>query len=183
MRGSSNFQMNEKLETIHKISNRLLICLVILVTLFVFCAYALHFFGISLISAPLMTFGVGCIGGFVGLQRRLKQMTDDDLSLLANSWVYICLSPLVGGILAELTYVLFISELLAGNLFPQFCPDTDAITFEGLAVIFKIHGKAAADYAKLIFWCFLAGFSERFVTDIISRFESQSSDNEKPLGS
>ncbi len=53
---------------------------------------------------------------------------------------------------------------------------------EGLQAIFKIHGNAE-DYAKLIFWCFLAGFSERFVTDIISRFESQSSDNEKPSGS
>lgn len=128
--------------------------------------------GSIVVSTPLVAFVVGVVGGFVGLQRRLKQLSDDDLTLLANSWVYVCLAPLVGGILAVLTYILFISELLAGDLFPKFVPDVKGPKDEGLNAMFGIHG-AATDYAKLIFWAFLAGFSERFVTDIISRFESR----------
>lgn len=175
--------MNEKLRAIRTISNRLLIFLGVLVSIFIPAAiYLYHNKGSVLISTPLMALGVGFIGGFVGLQRRIKQMSDDDITLLAHSWVYICLSPLVGGILAMLTYVLFISGLLAGHLFPKFVPDASAPSVEGLGAIFQIHGEAA-DYAKLMFWCFLAGFSERFVTDIISRFESRASDNDKPASS
>jgi hypothetical protein len=173
-------EMNEKLEAIRTISNRLLIALGVLVALFIPAAIYVYLHPESvLISTPLMALAVGFIGGFVGLQRRVKQMSDDDITLLANSWVYICLAPLVGGILAVLTYVLFISGLLAGNLFPKFVPDASSKSLEGLAAIFQVHGDAA-DYAKLIFWCFVAGFSERFVTDIISRFDSSASEDGKP---
>jgi hypothetical protein len=132
-------------------------------------------------------------------------MSEDDLTLLANSWVYVCLSPLVGGILAVVVYILFISELLAGDLFPHFVSDsslqtggvTDAANgltamttnstqtataanqTKGLSVIFEIHGNAA-DYGKMMFWSFLAGFSERFATDIINRFESDAAVGDKP---
>ena len=41
-------------------------------------------------------------------------------------------------------------------------------------MLFQVQGVGYKDYAKLIFWCFLAGYSESFVTNIISRFESTS---------
>ena len=165
--------MNEKLLTIRTISNRLVCSLLVLMSISIPGAiYAYLNPGSIVVSTPLVAFVVGVVGGFVGLQRRLKQLSDDDLTLLANSWVYVCLAPLVGGILAVLTYILFISELLAGDLFPKFVPDVKGPKDEGLNAMFGIHG-AATDYAKLIFWAFLAGFSERFVTDIISRFESR----------
>src|SRR5215469_6694278 len=117
--------MNEKLQLIRTISNRLARALGILVSLFILGAiYAYLHPGSVLISTPLVAFVCGVIGGFVGLQRRLKSMSDDDLMLLANSWVYVCLSPLVGGVLAVITYILFISGLLAGDLFPKFVADT-----------------------------------------------------------
>lgn len=167
--------MNGKLKTIQVISNRLLGALVVLMLIGIPGAiYAYLNPGSLLSSTPLMTLLVGFIGGFVGLQRRLKQMSHDDLTLLAESWVYISLSPLVGGILALLTYILFISGLLAGDLFPKFGPDTGAKPVEGLGAIFAIHGEAA-DYAKLMFWCFLAGFSEKFAVNILSQFESRAS--------
>lgn len=180
--------MNEKIQAVRKISNRLAIALAILVALFIPGAlYAHSNPGTTIISAPLAAFAAGVIGGFVGLQRRLKGMSDDDLTLLANSWVYVCLSPLVGGILAVVVYILFISELLAGDLFPTFVADnadptglsTEKTT--GLSAIFEIHGNAA-DYGKMMFWSFLAGFSERFATDIINRFESDAvvGDKAKP---
>jgi hypothetical protein len=117
---------------------------------------------------PLIVIASGLIGGFVGLQRRLKDLTISDLQLIADSWIYTWLSPLVGAVLALLLYVLFLSELLSGQLFPHFIGDAKAI---GFASVFQQHGESYKDYAKLVFWCFVAGFSERFVTDIISRFE------------
>jgi hypothetical protein len=113
----------------------------------------------------------GLIGGFVGLQRRLKELTIKDLELIADSWVYTCLSPLVGGILAFLLHILFLSGLLSGDLFPHFIADEKVEKITGFASIFQQHGSGYKEYAKLIFWCFIAGFSERFVTDVISRFE------------
>ncbi|MGC2353687.1 MAG: hypothetical protein WA496_09840 [Candidatus Udaeobacter sp.] len=174
--------MNEKVQLIRTISNRLARALVILLSLFIPGAlYAYLHPGSVIISTPLVAFVCGVIGGFVGLQRRLKMMSDDDLLLMANSWVYVCLSPLVGGVLAVITYILFISGLLAGDLFPKFVADPDVAVqkTKGLAVVFAIHGEYT-DYAKMIFWCFIAGFSERFATDIISRFESEAKPASKP---
>ena len=175
--------MNDKLEKIRTISNRLARSLAVLVAIFIPGAlYAYTHPGSLITTAPMACFILGVIGGFVGLQRRLKKMSEDDLTLLANSWVYICLAPLVGGILAVVTYVLFVSGLLVGDLFPHFEPDVvsnaSAAKNPGLEVIFAIHGNAS-DYGKMLFWCFIAGFSERFVTDIISRFENQSSETDK----
>jgi phosphate/sulfate permease len=188
--------MTEKLQAIRKISNRLATALAVLVFVMICGAFfAASSSGGSLITAPVAAFAAGVIGGFVGLQRRLKIMSEDDLTLLANSWVYVCLSPLVGGILAVVLYVLFISTLISGELFPNFVPDMprsapeppkfipDTLKFildtkehspaahKGFAEIFAVHGQSV-DYAKMMFWSFFAGFSERFVTDIISKFEN-----------
>jgi hypothetical protein len=119
----------------------------------------------------LLVVCVGIVGGFVGLQRRLKQLSPADLNLLSESYIYSFLAPLIGGVLALLLYILFISGLLAGDLFPKFDPD-GAPNPSSFASLFYIHGDAKA-YAKLIFWCFVAGFSERFVTDIIGGFEKR----------
>jgi hypothetical protein len=120
-------------------------------------------------ALPGVLISTGAVGGFVGIQRRLKELTAGDLELLADSWLHICLSPFVGGILALLMYLLFLADLLAGGLFPKFVTDDTTVhTFES---IFYQHGVTFQDYAKLLFWSFVAGYSEHFVTDVISRFE------------
>ena len=126
------------------------------------------------IIVPGIVIASGIIGGFVALQRRLKDLTISDLQLIADSWIYTLLSPFVGGVLALLLYVLFLSELITGDLFPKFIPKipkTCAELCSGFLCIFEQEGERYQDYAKLIFWCFVAGYSERFVTDIIGRFE------------
>jgi len=126
--------------------------------------------GSKLVVLPEIVIATGVIGGFVGLQRRLRDLTVSDLQLIADSWIYTCLSPMVGGILALLLLVLFVSGLLSGQLFPNFVADkmSPAIGFSSL---FALQCEHYQDYAKLVFWSFIAGFSERFVTDVISRFE------------
>jgi len=186
------------LEMIRVISNRLCVALTALLAVMIVGAYLVSAgHGDSVGATSWMVLLTGILGGFIGLQRRLKAMEHDDLLLLARSWVYILLSPLVGGVLALLLYILFISGLIEGDLFPRFAADASAVGDlaipgeeaanggetstgdartsggeQGLMALIRIHAVGFEDYAKLLFWCFLAGYSERFVTNIISRFES-----------
>jgi len=190
--------LDAHLEMIRVISNRLCVALAALLAVMIVGAYLVSAgHGDSVGATSWMVLLTGILGGFIGLQRRLKAMEHDDLLLLARSWVYILLSPLVGGVLALLLYILFISGLIEGDLFPRFAADDPAVGDggipreeataggdaeaivgggssgeQGLMALIRIHAVGFEDYAKLLFWCFLAGYSEKFVTNIISRFES-----------
>jgi hypothetical protein len=168
--------MNEKLRMIRTVSNRLVTALAVLLCIMIAGSYCIRQFHLKPFALAIFT--VGVVGGFVGLQRRLKSMSDDDLTLLANSWVYVCLSPLAGGILAVVIYILFISGMLTGALFPEFTPD-DSTKSAGMSVLFDFHCSTPEDYGKALLWGFIAGFSERFATDIISRFESHATSDNK----
>ena len=69
-----------------------------------------------------------------------------------------------------LLYMLFVSGLLTGKLFPKFVRDDPMPNPEEFRSIFQIH-TTYAGYAALVFWSFVAGYSERFVTNIIGQFE------------
>lgn len=162
--------MNERIAQLRTVGNRLVWSLAALVALGIPGALLANWSGQSL-PTPVAVLFVGFVGGFVGLQRRLKTLPAEDLTLLANSWVSIALSPVAGAILAELVYLLFISGLLAGNMFPKFVADNPGAAVPGLRSIFEVHCPSAADYAKVLFWSFVAGFSEKFATNIIGQLE------------
>jgi hypothetical protein len=165
--------MNERIQLLRDVSNRLVGSLTALVAVGIPGALLAYFRGNEItIPTPVAVFFVGFVGGFVGLQRRLKTLPVEDLTLLAKSWVCLVLSPIAGAILAELLYLFFISGLLAGNMFPSFVSDSPHRSASGLIMIFEVHCPDAANYAKVLFWSFIAGFSERFATNIISQFEA-----------
>jgi hypothetical protein len=174
--------MNERITQLRTVSNRLVWSLAVLVAVGIPGALFADLNGES-VYTPVAVLFVGFVGGFVGLQRRLKTLPAEDLTLLANSWVSIALSPIAGAILAELVYLLFISGLLAGNMFPAFVkdslPDNQSGSIQGLKAIFEVHCPSASDYAKVFFWSFVAGFSEKFATNIINQFESPRSAREE----
>lgn len=158
-------------ELLVQVTRRLFIALTIL---FCIALSIAAFASDSRYVVPAVVIASGFIGGFVGLQRRLKDLTIPDLKLIARSIIYTCLSPLAGGVLALLLYVLFLSDLVSGQLFPHFVQDTQkdgASPIIGFSSLFAQHATDYKEYAKLVFWCFVAGFNERFVTDVISRFE------------
>ena len=173
--------MNERITQLRTVSRRLFWSLAALVAVGIPGALIADRYSRP-VPTPVAVLFVGFVGGFVGLQRRLKTLPAEDLTLLANSWVSIALSPIAGAILAELVYLLFISGLLAGNMFPAFVPDNRSGIIQGLRAVFEVHCVAASDYAKVLFWSFVAGFSEKFVTNIISQFESREPGNRKPEG-
>lgn len=72
-----------------------------------------------------LTFLAGIIGGFVSIQQRLKLLSDDELRHLSESWLNIVMVPVFGGIFALVLYLLMLSGILEGELFPTFSiPDT-----------------------------------------------------------
>ncbi len=117
-------------------------------------------------------FGCGLIGGFISIQQRLKKFGDEELELLARSWYQIVLIPIYGGIFALILYVALLSQIVTGDMFPKFYipafsnPPTTADIQAFFAQTFPASGQ---DLAKLLFWCVVAGFSERFIPQIIGR--------------
>lgn len=117
-------------------------------------------------------FGMGLIGGFVSIQQRLRLLSERELRLLAGSWSQAILIPVFGGVFALLLYLMMLSELVSGLLFPAFAtPETTGTLSaeEFRSLLLETYPATLQDFAKLGVWCFVAGFSERFLPDIIER--------------
>jgi hypothetical protein len=112
----------------------------------------------------------GAVGGFVSMQRRLQSITAEGTSFtqLEQGSQGILLSPISGSVFAVLVYVLFISGLMTGPLFPSFLPATSTAVF-GLPSLHSLYPEHVSDFGKLLIWSFLAGFAERLVPDILDR--------------
>ena len=117
-------------------------------------------------------FQCGLIGGFVSIQQRLKQIEDEELQLLSESWATILVVPIYGGIFALIFYLLLLSGLVEGKLFPKFyLPEFDfPPTTENMKAFFNSsYPLSGSDFAKFAFWFFVSGFSERLVPQIIRK--------------
>lgn len=144
-------------------------------------------FGITLyfqerLMVSWLVFECGIIGGFVSIQQRLKQIDTEELGLLSESWATILVVPIYGGIFALVLYVLFISGLIQGHLFPKFyIPEfsTPPVTQDIIDLLSKTYPAQGSDLAKLIFWSFVSGFSERFVPQIIHKVSRSVEENPK----
>jgi hypothetical protein len=160
-------------EDILKVTRRL----VVMTSIALGCLVAL--FAITLIvggrfMVSWACFGCGLLGGFVSIQQRLKTFGRVELELLSRSWFQIILIPVYGGIFALVLYVGLLSEIVKGQLFPTFSitPFHSPPTTDDVRDFFsKTYPSSGADLAKLLFWCFVAGFSERFIPQILGNAE------------
>jgi len=85
--------------------------------------------------------------------------------------------------------LLFLSGLLEGILFPKFAiPGGEGLqtaapsglnTANIKGFFMNTYPASGPDLAKLIFWCFLAGFSERFVPQIITNIGAKATSNKE----
>lgn len=123
----------------------------------------------------------GTLGAFVSALRRLYSFQDvfpaarfKGLTGGANLYIvaYSSIPPLIGAIAAVILYVVFASGILKGDLFPAFTCEIDKCV---QLLDFLQHWKPAlaTDYAKAVVWGFVAGFSERFVPDILNRLSEK----------
>ena len=122
-------------------------------------------------------FGCGLLGGFVSIQQRLKRFGDDELDLLSQSWFQVLLIPVYGGLFGLVLYIGFLSGIVEGSLFPHFAIPTFSApmpTTEDMRNFFsQTYPATGADVAKFLFWSFVAGFSERFVPQILDQTQRE----------
>ena len=136
--------------------------------------YTTHF------KVPMIVFITGNIGGYVGFHRRLANLSDIEIINLSTSWFGVALPSFIGGILAGILYILFISGVIKGDLFPLIVPDgscAQSQVMESFDVIFCQHADGYASYAKLLFWSFVAGFNQNYVVDLIDTIKGKESDS------
>jgi hypothetical protein len=153
-----------------------------------FAALVLYFdaSGRGRLTVGIAVIAAGAGGGFVSSLRRLYGFQDmfprpgyTRLFQEMNLYViaYSLVPSVVGTIGAIIVYLVFAGGLLTGGLFPKFhCSQQDMCTdFHGFVAYWM--PVDSADNAKAIVWGFIAGFSERFVPDILNRFEGKSGRN------
>lgn len=130
-----------------------------------------------------LSFECGLLGGFVSIQQRLRKIQGEELALLSESWATILVIPIYGGIFALVLYVLFLSGLVEGHLFPSFYMpafNTPPTTSDLVAFLKTSYPASGPDVAKFIFWSFVAGFSERFVPQIVHQVSNGESPRDAP---
>ncbi len=117
-------------------------------------------------------FLAGLIGGFVSIQQRLPTIELKELQELSHSWLSILLIPINGGIFAIVLMLVFLAGILEGSLFPKFTHteiNSQYVVDSFLTWLSMTFPTSGPDIAKLFFWSFVAGFSERFVPQIIRK--------------
>ncbi len=170
---------NSKPKMLLIVTRRLLLFTVITLVVTAIVFGATFFFGKRLMISWL-AFECGIIGGFVSIQQRMSTIELDELQLLTESWATILVIPIYGGIFALVLYVLLLTNLIQGPLFPTFyIPQFDSppTTENVVTFLTQTYPEQGKDVAKLIFWTFVAGFSERFVPQIINKISDSNEIN------
>ncbi|MFT4940247.1 MAG: hypothetical protein ACI88A_003299 [Paraglaciecola sp.] len=171
----------DRIERIHLLTKRLIIMTALSVLLFA-TLFAISFLFEKRFMLTWAGFLCGIIGGFVSIQQRIRKVSNDELVLLTRSWFQILLVPIFGGVFSLVLYALFLSEIVSGDLFPEFAmpkPPTSGPDDQFMLSLFtNTYPETGQDLGKFLFWSFVAGFSERLVPQIISKVAATASESD-----
>lgn len=117
-----------------------------------------HFYGLYTAA----TFGLlgALFSRLIFLQTNYAKLEYEDLINIFQKRA-LAIRLLLGMIGAVIVFYAILGTLLGGELFP----DAGELKFDASQ-------KPGKDFAKLVIWCFLGGFSERLVPDFLTRTES-----------
>ncbi|UTW10255.1 hypothetical protein [Marinobacterium rhizophilum] len=140
--------------------------------------------GTELLSILPVVILAGVLGSFVSALNRIYSSRDIfpirsySVFLRGTSTYLIAYSSipaLVGAISSTILYVVFASEIVVGPFFPGFsCKLGEGNCIEFQQFLTSWSPTDAQNHAKAIVWGFVAGFSERFVPDILNKVSRDS---------
>jgi hypothetical protein len=131
-----------------------------------------------MVAAIVLVMLMGALGGFLSVQQRIAKIsTDQDPILtmfqLQKGLFAVRLAPLTGALCALVLLLIFQADLLTGALFPDMKKLLFRLgTLQAPTGVFT-GGDNAIQFAKLLVWCFIAGFAERFVPDTLNKLVSK----------
>lgn len=127
-------------------------------------------------------FLTGALGGSISLLRRLRSESQAVIDEFADSWVSSLMPMLYGGLMAGIAYLFFRSGILTGeggnglftsNLFPNFTAPAVEGGELSVPVILRLRPESVQDFGKLLVWCFISGYSEKFVAGVLQTLEER----------
>jgi hypothetical protein len=122
-------------------------------------------------SVPISVF-VG-LAAIVGSAINQPFRTDDGSMSYASQALYFAWKCSVAVAFALVLYLVFMGGIISGGLFPDF--PNRAANYVGIrSFVQNVNPGTNADFAKLLMWSFVAGFSEKFVPNLIAKLEGQS---------
>lgn len=159
---------------------RIGIVLVALIVILVI-SNAVFYFITAQLGAGGFVMLAGALGSIVFFLRRFSHLREAELLYLNSSWWGTLIPVIMGAVMGLVLYVIFMAGLLTGdgggglftsNLFPNFTrptvPDGELLAIK---TIFTVRPESVQDFGKLMVWCFLSGYSERIVPDILASLE------------
>ena len=143
--------------------------------------YAFHL-GQTLVANIILVTLMGALGGFLSVQQRIAKIpTEQDPILtmfqLQAGRFAVRLAPLTGAICAVVLFLVFQADMLRGGLFPDMTKLSFWLGATQPPAGGFISQTGGVEYAKLLVWCFIAGFAERLVPDTLDNLVSK---QEKP---
>jgi hypothetical protein len=145
-----------------------------------FTAFAM---GETMVATIVLVMLMGALGGFLSVQQRIAKIsTDQDPILtmfqLQKALFAVRVAPVTGALCALVLFLIFQAGLLRGTLFPAWSPKLWLGKTQSPPGIIDIGNLEAVEFAKLLVWCFIAGFAERFVPDTLNKLISKQEQSE-----
>ena len=161
-----------------------------LCTIVVIAAAAALTFAFALTTTQMGTLFFAMLAGALGAEmsiiRRIPKLSGSEVHGLVESWWSLVIPLLAGLVMAGILYLVFMAGILTGdaggglftsNLFPTFTAP-EAKEPLNLHLVLEIRPVSIKDFGTLMAWCFLSGYSEKFVPSLLQSLERRGGGND-----